>query len=141
MTVDKRNKVNLRDDFSHLSDHFKDLAEQMRNNKVIHIDKINNYMEIVHDLKMLCLISCMDKLFDRFNDTQSAVKELKFLLETWKELTRRDSCSITYNNGFFINRSMISSRRMWFDSRQFTDHEEFELSVQAIVNEKAGAPP
>lgn len=38
MTVDKKNKINLRDDFSHLGDHFKELAEEMRNNKIVHVD-------------------------------------------------------------------------------------------------------
>lgn len=89
---------------------------------------------------MLTLVSCMDKLFDKFYDNKG-VKEIKFLNETWKELTRRENSKITYNNGFFVNRSIVSPKRLWLDTKNFTDHEEFALSIQAIINEKAAAPP
>jgi hypothetical protein len=112
------------------------------------IQRINEFLITHSEFKFYHLIHVIERLLDTYY-LKGAAKEVKFLTDLHKALTKKDHIRVTYKyNAFHVNGAYTRPEQISIDSTNYFGYygnqEEdagFFSCVQPCINEKALSPP
>lgn len=106
------------------------------------LKRATKFLNEIHDLKFLTVVSVLNEIQDSFLKDGKGQKEILFINETIRELSRVQDIKITYTNGFHVNHAIISLNRIDLESSPSNpDYWSFFQVAQPIIDEEALNPP